>query len=329
VQRHVAEAQSRWDTAMCDDDGGLSLISAGFLSCTQAFRKRDQVRAALRNTSRTLVDLARRWYLPENPRQSRQPRIEHAGKVLHWLCHVARWTPFRLYALKHSLAVLADDVAELADLADVRRLPLLEGRLPLEHRLHVKLAAFCEEWAEKQAPARWTAYMSTLERQDPAQFEGIFSPAEFNVTDFARFTAYVRDYLRSADQFERIVETLLPIVRLRGDDEAVLRHARRNYVQLVLNDCFWRPGIGEPVDAVGEDAPPRIDIAPGNFGLWSGFLRSWQRRLPAALAAGAAGPVRLPAGNAELGRILAQSTAADTAEPSAVRIQVEALCHPA
>jgi hypothetical protein len=171
--------------------------------------------------------------------------------------------------------------------------------------------------------------MTTLARQDAAQFDGIFSAGEFEAADFARFTAYLRDYLRSADQFERIVEALLPIVRMRGDDEAVLRHARRNYVQLVLNDCFWRPGLGEPAAAVDENLQPCAEIAASSFGLWTGFLRAWQRRLPAALAAGAEGPLRLPPGNTELGRILAEGVVEQSAAPAVVRIQVDALCHPA
>jgi hypothetical protein len=299
VARHVTDAAAKWQASMLDNDGGVSLLCQGLLESTHARRKRDQLRSALQQAAASLVELARGWLVTEGPAGDRELRLALGEKIMAWLRADRLCTCYRVYALKHSLCLRVDEAHALAELADVRRLPPLEARLPVEHRLADDLGTFLEHWSVTLAPTHWASYMQGQRESDARTFNRLFAPDEFTSADFALLTRYLHDFFRSADEFGRLVHALLPIVRLRLPDETAARAARATYVRLVLNDCLMRPGMSWL-------APPEPEPASGEneaWGLMNGFVRQWQRQLPAALAGGANGR-HVPAGNHELRELL-------------------------
>ena len=85
-------------------------------------------------------------------------------------------------------------------------------------------------------------------------------------------------------------------------DQGDRRHARREYVGVILNDFVTNPGPdqGDP-DQVESSA---AEINDSQLGLMQPFVSRWRRRLPDALAAAAGARVIIPSGNDELVQLL-------------------------
>lgn len=118
--------------------------------------------------------------------------------------------------------------------------------------------------------------------------------------DFSTFTRYLCDYLCCGDVFCQLAESLLSVISLPIQDEGDRRHARREYVRVILNDFVLNPGPkGVPMEPL--DGP-----ADRDYGLMESFMRRWQGRLPAALASATGDYVQIPSGNEELQQLLAR-----------------------
>jgi hypothetical protein len=120
-----------------------------------------------------------------------------------------------------------------------------------------------------------------------------------SLDDVGRLARYLRDYLCSPGVFDDINRRLVRIVGLKLRDETARRHARRKYVRLFLNDIVMTPGVLDHRLAAAAAAERE------RFGLMAPLVAHWRQSLAASLAAGAGAEVLVPAGNAELGELLA------------------------
>lgn len=299
VRAYVKFPEQRWDVAMRDDDGGLSLIAAGIRSVTTADAKQDELQRRTAEVRNRLLQLSRGWIVDPDANVDREKRIAAARKVLDWLASDAEAVYYRVYALQQSLSIRDGDEIQLADCAEIvskRRGDPLPG----------ELREFLHEWATVGVPKRWEEYTASHEEGAPWIESG----------DLNTFTRCLRDYLLSGEVFGELSERLGPVVNLRTKDEAARRRARRKYVRIILNDFILNPGPSMTAMQAAELAvqPDEEEgIAAGQvadspyaepFGLMAEFVARWARRLPEALARGAGEHVHIPPGNGELVRIL-------------------------
>lgn len=291
VKRYLRDPALRWDTAMRDEDGGLSLIAAGIRAVTTSADKQDQLQREIQEAGDRLLQLARGWVVSSDTNVDRQKRIGVARRILEWLTADPRIVYYRVHALQESLSVREGDELSLADCADItsRR----HGD-PLPRQLR----EFLHEWAAVWAPKRWEEQAARNDEGQPW-----LEPAEVHA-----FVRYLKDYLVKQDVFEDLLRRLTPVVYLKTRDEAARRRARRQYVRIILNDYLLNPGASltplaaEELAGKEEGNGDRDRLAP--FGLMAPFLRRWIDRLPQALALGAGEHVQVPPGNEELIRIL-------------------------
>jgi len=294
VATYVKSSDERWDTAMRDDDGGLSLISGGIRAVTTAHDKQDQLQREILEIKNRLLQHSRSWVVDPDANVNRQKRLDAAGKVVHWLLENEEAVCYRVHALQESLSVHQGDELQLADCTDVsgkRHTDPLPGQL----------RAFLHEWATVSVPKRWEQHIATHQQGAPWLDPG-------DVNSFAR---YLADYLLSDAVFKELIRRLSPVVNLKTRDEAARRRARRNYVRIILNDHLMNPGPSQtpikspqraPESKQGDDEGRSEDFQ--RFGLMAGFLRRWAGRLPQALALGAGEHVQIPPGNPKLIKIL-------------------------
>jgi hypothetical protein len=279
VKRHVRDAARRWDTAMEDADGGLSLVARAFLDATSASGKQDQLQRELTTLTGRLGALAMGWIVNEDVAQERAHRGEVARKILDWLadpeeCHV------RIPILNRALTVQEGDVLPLADLED---LPAARAGEPKEKRLARSLGQFFDRWISEQVPDRWR--------------EAKGADTSLSDADFLRFSRHLASYLRSQRAMGELSQQLEKVVFLQLLNEDARRHARRRYTQMILNDFIFNPGPTIPVWT--DPAPP----SRWRFGLQEPFVRRWQQCLAVALSDGAGVATVVPPGNAELIRL--------------------------
>ena len=290
VKTYVRSAEQRWDTAMRDDDGGLSLISAGIRAVTTADDKQNQLQREILEVQNRLLQHARGWVVNPDANVDRQRRIDVGKKVLDWLEEDAGAVYWRVYAIQETLSVQEGDEMELADCGEIA------GKRhgdPLARFLK----GFLHEWATAAVPKRWEEYVAAHEEGAPWIDAG-------ELNSFAR---YLRDYLLTEAVFGEIVRRLAPVVHLKIKDEAAERKARRKYVRIILNDFVMNPGSAMTPMKAEELADEGDDDEDGRFalfGLMAGFVRRWANRLPQALALGGGEHVPIPPGNAELIHIL-------------------------
>ena len=284
---------------MRDDDGGLSLISAGIRSVTTATEKQDQLQREILEIRNRLLQLSRDWVVDPDANVDREKRIRAAIRVVDWLKQDERAAYHRVHAIQQSMSVQPGDELQLADCADITS---KRHGDPLPRHLR----EFLHEWATVTVPKRWEEHMAEHEEGAPW-----LDPNDMNA-----FARYLRDYLLTDEVFDAITERLGPIVHLKTRDEAARRRARRKYVQIIMNDFVMNPGpsmtpIKSPQKTAGEAAPqpdaaqqPREEPAFDRFGLMAPFVRRWVQRLPQALALGAGEHVQIPPGNDELIKIV-------------------------
>jgi hypothetical protein len=315
VKTYVRSAEQRWDTAMRDDDGGLSLLSAGIRAVTTAEDKQNQLQREILEVQNRLLQHARGWVVNPDANVDRERRIGVARRVLEWLEEDVNAVYWRVYALQETLSVQDGDEMELADCGEIAGKRYGD---PLPRFLK----DFLHEWASVGVPKRWEQYVASHEEGAPWIDAG-------ELNSFAR---YLRDYLLTPPVFDEMVRRLGPIVHLKTKDEAARRKARRQYVRIILNDFVMNPGASmTPVQAeeleeglgardegsgfrVQGSEPGSSPLAPSpqppapdpfaQFGLMASFVDRWASRLPQALALGGGEHVPIPPGNAELIQVL-------------------------
>ena len=289
VKEYMDNRRQRWETAMRDTDGGLSLISAGIRGVTTAGEKQDQLQKRIQDVKNRLLQLSRDWVVDPDANIDREKRLAAARKIVQWLLAKEEIVYYRVHALRESLCVEDGDELQLADCADTQSRRYGD---PLPKQLR----DFLHEWATVSVPKRWKEYCDTHKEGEPW-----LEPDDVN-----SFTRYLRDYLLTEKLFDELIDELKPVVHLKTRDEAARRRARRKYVRIVLNDFVVNPGPSmtaiKPPEQEGKDQEAKEDYA--RFGLMATFIERWVTRLPQALALGAGEHVKLPAGNPELMKIL-------------------------
>jgi hypothetical protein len=290
VRQYMRSPESRWDAAMRDDDGGLSLISGGIRAVCNAEDKQNQLQKELLEVQNRLLQLSGGWAVDPDTNVDREKRIAAAMKLLDWLTSDETLVYSRIHAIQESLCLAEGDQWQLADCVDTQ--PRRHGD-PLPRMLQ----NFLQEWTSGGVPKRWEEQCNSRQEGGPWLDSG----------DMNAFTRYLRDYLLTDKVFDGLVERLSPVVNLKTRDEAALRRARRKYVRIILNDHILNPGPSmapmnqdEPNGKGKEDGDSNLD----RFGLMASLLRRWKNRLPLALALGAGEHVKLPPGNTELIHVL-------------------------
>lgn len=292
IRAHVKSPDERWRAAMDDRDGGVNLVAAGFLACTGVAGKQDRLRLGIEQTEDRLLQMARGWAVDEDANVDRDRRLIAARRVLDWLGEDEHLIYYRALALKETLCVKEADIWDLADAASGPGESAQHMIVPLERRFPPRLREFLRGWSSVTMPGRWQQFTASHEAGGPwLEPEAFGALAQFLV-----------DYLCSEPTLERLVERLMPVVRLSLNDEAAARHARRKYVQLILNDFLMNPGPSSAPMPAGDEADtgePKRD-----YGLMQPFFDRWSQRLPGCLASAAGTEVLVPPGNAELHEML-------------------------
>jgi putative virulence factor len=294
VKKHVSNAAEKWQVAMCDDDGGLSLISQGFIDCTTSLKKQAALEEQLNEAQQDLRNLAEGWYCDPDLNADREARYAMGKKVLDWLDEEEHADEERVYkrvhALRYSLCFDEGEAMQLAEFSESHMGWSRTHSRALEHRFPEFLKTYLANWARDGATKRWREYTTTYDGGAP------WLPMD----DFSTFTRYLCDYFCGDDTIGKLTETLLSVITLAISDGGDRRHARREYVRVILNDYVLNPG---PSDELIE---PLDDGADRGYGLMDSFIRRWQGRLPAALASVAGEHVEIPRGNNELHQLLSR-----------------------
>ena len=290
VHRFVRDAQLRWDTAMKDGDGGISLIASGVRAVTSAQDKQTQLHKEIQEVQERLLQISGAWVVDPDANIDRQKRILSASHVMLWLFEEPGLAYPRVHALQDTLLLREGDELQLADCSEI------VGKRHADP-LPRQLEEFLHEWATLLVPKRWEQFVSTHRDADGSPW---LDPAE--MTTFAR---YLKDYLLSKEVFESLCRQLGPVIHLKTRDEAARRRARRKYVRIILNDYLMNPGPSmAPIQAPdAAEAPPADAVDPARleeFGLMGALVKRWTNRLPQALAQGAGEHVQVPPGNVEL-----------------------------
>ncbi|MFZ1933168.1 MAG: virulence factor SrfC family protein [Thermoguttaceae bacterium] len=291
VRKYVCQPERRWDAAMRDDDGGLSLISEGFRAVATAEDKQNQLQKAIAEVQNRLLQLSRGWVVSADANVDREKRIAAAQKVLDWLQSDELLVYNRVHALQDSLCLADGDEWQLSDCMEMQS---RRHGDPLPRQLR----DFLHEWAAVMVPNRWEEHCRSHDIGGPW----------LDSNEFNAFTRYARDYLLTEDVFNGLTARLTPVVKLKTLDEAARRRARRKYVRIILNDYIMNPGSSMAPIAIDNPCKEGGETERGDhfdrFGLMASFLQRWMKRLPLALALGAGEHVKVPPGNSELTRVL-------------------------
>ncbi len=295
VQRHVRDAEEKWDVAMRDGDGGLSLIAAGLKKSTSALQKQDALQRQIEEVRQELRNLAQSWWCDPNSNLDREKRLDSARTVLDWLQDENRVYD-RVLALESALCFREGDAMDLAEFAESRTARQRQRPEALNARFPKDLKAYLQDWAKDTVPKRWREHTDSTDLGAPW----------IGAEEFAAFARYLGEYLCSEKIFPNLAERLLQIVNLKIADEGASRHAKREYVLLILNDYATNPG--PDITPLDDNEPHSEQDAPRNngqdFGLMKTFVHRWRSRLPTALASAAGEHTTLPAGNVELHKLL-------------------------
>lgn len=285
VQTYVSEPQKKWEIAMRDGDGGLSLISQGFIDCTNSVQKQEALDAQIRSVRQDLKSLAERWFCNPDTNIDRETRLAAGAKVLQWLDD-PKWAYERVHALRTSLCFEEGDAMQVAEFPEMRTARTRPE--PLEQRFPSFLKEFLNTWARELATKRW---------REHTEFHGNGS-AWLPTEDFSLLARYLCDYLCCGEVFQELQQRLLSVISLAIRDAGDRRHAQREYIRVILNDFVMNPGPNDlPLDATSSDDDR-------DFGLMGSFIRRWRSRLPHALAMAAGDHVNIPSGNQELQQLL-------------------------
>jgi len=289
VQKYVANPETKWERAITDNDGGLSLISEGWREVTTAHKKQEQLENSIKEVRGRLMQLAQSWYVNADSNVDREQRKMCAERVVEWLRSNPQAVYERVQTLQKSLGFDDGDQFLLSDFADIPARSAVGRPEALEKRFTRKLQEFWHEWATVSSVQKWE------ENTKRSPLGGPWLGTE----DFGQFTRYVRDALCAGQNFEPINDQLLKVVNLKLRDESAKRRARRKYVGIMLNDYVMNPGPSDERIQAVED-----EVGVEDFGLMAQFVNRWASRLPDFLASGAGAEVRVPAGNPELAKLI-------------------------
>lgn len=291
VQRHIAQADLKWEVAMQDDDGGLSLICRGFVASATSRQKQDALHEQLRQVGDELLQLAEGWYCDPSANADRQRRREAAEQVLSWLEDESR-VYCRVHALQAALTFDEGDAMQIAEFAETRGLRSSVRPETIAERFPRFLREILANWGRELAAKRWHVYVT----------EHTGGAPWLESQQFGALGRYLAEYLTCDGVFDELSRRLLEIVSLKIRDAGDRRHAQRDYVRVILNDFVLNPG---PDDTPLEPTPePTLDL-----GLMKSFVQRWRSRLPEALASVAGDQRRIPSGNEPLRRLLDMSRA--------------------
>ncbi len=287
VRRFVSSPQQKWQAAMGDDDGGLSLISAGWREVTTAERKQEQLETSIKEVLERLKHLGQDWSVNGDANVDREQRMQCAKRVLEWLEADRQAVYERVQVLENALRFREGDQWQIADFVDMPTRVGIGRPDPVEKRFPKKLQEFLHEWSTINAPQNWEKSTAESQHQGPW----------LSSDDFSAFVRYLRDALCSEKNFDTINSQLLKVVSLKLRDEAAKRRARRKYVSILLNDFVMNPGPSPKTAPLSEQDRE-------NYGLMGSFVERWRTNLPELLASGAGDEVRIPPGNNELIELL-------------------------
>jgi hypothetical protein len=290
VKEYVRSPELRWDTCMRDGDGGQSLIAGGIRAVTSADAKQNQLQKELAEVQNRLLQLSRGWVVDPDTNLDREKRLAAAKKIIDWLTADEEAVYYRVHALQESLCIANGEELALSDCVEVQS---RRHAAPLPRQLH----NFLHEWATVAVPKRFEDYCNAHKEGEPW-----LDPNDVNA-----FTRFLRDYLCTETVFNQLVGVLTPVVSLKTRDEAARRHARRNYVRIILNDYVLNPGPSQVPMALADPSEEQRGVRDqdfSRFGLMASFVERWAKRLPQALALGAGEHVKLPPGNGPLIHIL-------------------------
>jgi len=289
VQKYVANPETKWERAITDNDGGLSLISEGWREITTAHKKQEQLENSIKEVRGRLSQLAKSWYVNADSNVDREQRKMCAERVIDWLRSNPQAVYDRVQTLQKSMGFEDGDQWLLSDFADIPARASVGRPEAMEKRFTRKLQEFWHEWATVTTVTKWEENTKRNPQGGPW----------LGTEDFGQFARYVRDALCAGQHFEPINDQLLKVVNLKLRDESAKRRARRKYVGIMLNDYVMNPGPSdERIEAVEKE------VGVEEFGLMSSFVNRWASRLPEFLAAGAGAEIRVPAGNPELAKII-------------------------
>lgn len=292
VAKYVASPGDRWQAAMRDEDGGLSLISEGFRAATDNAAKRASLERSVDDLRQRIRGLATSWVVPPDANFARDRRIALAHSCLRWLVQDREAVLTRFGSLRDSLCLQPGDTLAIADFAELRWDERLLGSGTTQDRLARLLREFLDEWSQQLAPSRWHRRPRTGTSHDDG----------FTFEDFQSLASYLRDYLVGTDLFDALVRRLCDVVNLRLRDEAAARQARRKYTSLLLNDAilYLGPPSAWGMPSVrGVPTESETDLPEAIGPLWV-LVRHWQQHLAACLACGAGDETIVPPGNREL-----------------------------
>jgi hypothetical protein len=290
VREYVRAPELRWDTAMRDDDGGLSLISAGIRAVTNSEDKQNLLQKEIQEVQNRLLQLARSWVVDPDTNVDRERRIRAAQKIIDWLQSSEEMVYYRVHALQQSLSIPEGEELVVADCVEA------QGRRhgdPLPRQLR----GFLQETWSKSVARRWEQHAREHKEGGPW-----LDPDDINT-----FSRYLCDYLLREEVFEEMLNRLNPVVHLKIRDEGARRRARRKYTRIVLNDFVLNPGPSLTPIKPPDDHQSHKNAEPpdySRFGLMANIIKRWVERLPMALALGAGEHVRVPPGNSQLIQIL-------------------------
>jgi hypothetical protein len=317
VQTYVGDADRKWQAAMTDGDGGLSLISAGWKEVTTAEKKQDQLEKQVDEVLARLLQLARGWAVDPDANVDREKRIRCAERVIDWLTRDRQLVYDRVQAMEETLCLGEGAQMGISDFADMPTRQTVGRPDSMERRFPRHLQSFMHEWATSSVPQTWERITSTRPEAGPW----------LGMDDLAAFARYLKDYLLSEHCFDDFSGQLLKVIGLKLRDESAKRRARRKYARIIMNDFVMNPGpdthplgkppreagaegegeVAETDDAGDEGEAAATDTAQDDlddFGLMGAFVTRWRNRLPQALALGAGTEVKIPPGNSELFEIL-------------------------
>jgi len=288
VRIYVKDATARWDSAMDDEDGGLSLISDGLCQTTDNIQKQDSLRESLVYLEKQLRSLSEQWCVDGDANAVRQDRVQLANEVVNWLNHPEKIEE-RAMAIQSALCFDKGHIIQLSEPVINRSSGASRRPEPVKSRIARELPFFLDHWKASIAPGQWAAYLKT--RNNGA----------LDVETFNRLVHCIDEYLRSVVVYELLLSKIVEVVSLSSDDP-MQRAARQELTRLILNDFVTNPGpcrgpLGEESVAVK---------ATGK--LMDEMVQRWANRLPEALAAGVGDAVVIPSGNDELQEILQRNS---------------------
>lgn len=286
VQRYIDSPAQKWEAAVDEADGGMSLISAGWREVTTAHRKQEQLESSVKECRSQLEMLARHWVVNPDSNIDREQRVECAKRVINWLTSDKQAVYDRVQVLRKSLGFEDGDQWQISDFADIPTRGSKGRPEPIDKRFPKKLQEFLHEWSTTGAPRNYEQVTAEADHGEPW----------LSTEDFGALTRYLRDALCAGNTFEDISQQLLKVVSLKLRDESAKRRARRKYIGIMMNDFVTNPGVSN--ENIGE--VEGSEEAKEKYGLMGPFIERWESRLPDVLASGAGSEVHIPPGNQDL-----------------------------